>query len=106
MPGKSVWHAVLANLKQVASALCPEVWGLKSLTPCNNTATMTARRNLLGRLNVAFLTSMSTCIFVPFSEDSFFQHFIFLIIYPVHLFPAHVFLSASMWGVYVHLNKK
>lgn len=67
---------------------------------------MTAYRNLLGHLNVTFLISTSTWISVAFSEASFSQHCTFLFIYPVHLFPAHVFLSISTQGVYAHLNKK
>lgn len=67
---------------------------------------MTACRNLLGHLNVTFLVSMSTQISVAFSKASFSQHCTFFIIYPVHLFPAHVFLSVSMWGVYAHLSKR
>jgi len=97
---------VLANLKQVATALCPEVAGLKSLKHYNNTPTVTAHRNLLGHLNVTFLISMSMGISVAFSEASFSQHCTFSIIYSVHLFAAYVFLSVSMWWVYAHLNKK
>lgn len=67
---------------------------------------MTACRNLLGHLNVTFLIPMSTQISVAFDEASFSQHCSLLIIYSVHLFPARVFLSLSMWGVPAHLNKK
>lgn len=67
---------------------------------------MTACRNLLGHLNVTFLIPMSTQISVAFAEASFSQHCSLLIIYSVHLFPARVFLSLSMWGVPAHLNKK